>query len=146
MKESCQVHLDIFFQGPAELEICIHFQVKHEMQKSIRFRFRSTPVLGGQDQVQVNIRLRFSLDLCQYDQSKMSNKRKVFDSCVLSVLTYIAKTLPLTKAFEVSLRVTRRAVEHSMLGISFREKSVKPMDSSTYKSHWCNGNGKNSIS
>ena len=56
-------------------------------------------------------------------KSKMNNslKRKVFDSCVLPVLTYGAETLTLTKASE-KLRVTQRAMERSMLGISLRDK------------------------
>src|ERR1700748_1305792 len=57
-------------------------------------------------------------------KSKMNNslKRKVFDSCVLPVLNYGAKTLTLTKASENKLRVTQRAMERSMLGISLRDK------------------------
>ena len=57
-------------------------------------------------------------------KSKMNNslKRKVFDSCVLPVLTYGAETLTLTKASENKLRVTQRAMERSMLGISLRDK------------------------
>src|ERR1700744_3468331 len=57
-------------------------------------------------------------------KSKMNNslKRKVFDSCVLIVLTYGAETITLTKTSENKLRVTPRAMERSMLGISLRDK------------------------
>lgn len=57
-------------------------------------------------------------------KSKMNNslKRKVFDSCVLPVLTYGAEALTLTKASENKLRVAQRAMERSMLGISLRDK------------------------
>src|SRR6202012_1936086 len=57
-------------------------------------------------------------------KSKMNNslKRKVFDSCVLPVLTYGAETLKLRKASEKKLRVTQRAMERSMLGISLQDK------------------------
>ena len=57
-------------------------------------------------------------------KSKMSNslKRKVFDTCVLPVLTYGAETLTLTKASENKLRVAQRAMERSMLGITLRDK------------------------
>jgi hypothetical protein len=57
-------------------------------------------------------------------KSKMNNslKRKVFDSCVLPVLTYGAETLTLTKASENKLRVAQRAMERSMLGITLRDK------------------------
>ena len=57
-------------------------------------------------------------------KSNMSNslKRKVFDSCVLPVLTYGGKTLTLTRASENKLRATQRAMERSMLGITLRDK------------------------
>ena len=57
-------------------------------------------------------------------KSKMNNslKRKVFDTCVLPVLTYGAETLTLTKASENKLRVAQRAMERSMLGITLRDK------------------------
>jgi hypothetical protein len=57
-------------------------------------------------------------------KSKMNNslKRKVFDTCVLPVLTYGAETLTLTKASEKKLKVAQRAMERSMLGISLRDK------------------------
>ena len=62
--------------------------------------------------------------LRQIFKSKMNNslKRKVFDSCVLPVLTYGAETLTLTRASENKLRVTQRAMERSMLGITLRDK------------------------
>ena len=57
-------------------------------------------------------------------KSQMNNslKRKVFDTCVLPVLTYGAETLTLTKASENKLRVAQRAMERSMLGITLRDK------------------------
>ena len=57
-------------------------------------------------------------------KSKMNNslKRKVFDRCVLPVLTYGAETLTLKKASENKLRVAQRAMERSMLGITLRDK------------------------
>src|ERR1700744_6356930 len=59
-------------------------------------------------------------------KSKMNNslKRKVFDSCVLPVLTYGAETLTLTKASSNKLRVAQRAMERSMLGITLRDKKT----------------------
>ena len=53
-----------------------------------------------------------------------SLKRKVFDSCVLPVLTYGAETLTLTKASSSKLRVAQRAMERSMLGITLRDKKT----------------------
>ena len=57
-------------------------------------------------------------------KSKMNNslKRKVFDTCVLPVLTYGAETLTLTKASENKLRVAQRAMERSMLGKTLRDR------------------------
>ena len=59
-------------------------------------------------------------------KSKMNNslKRKVFDSCVLPVLTYGAETLTLTKASENKLRVAQRAMERSMIGITLRDRQT----------------------
>src|ERR1700744_4182091 len=53
-----------------------------------------------------------------------SLKRKVFDSCVLLVLTYGAETLTLTKASSNKLRVAQRAMERSVLGITLRDKKT----------------------
>jgi hypothetical protein len=57
-------------------------------------------------------------------KSKMNNslKRKVFDTCVLPVLTYGAETLTLTKASEKKLKVAQRAMERSMLGVTLRDR------------------------
>ena len=48
-------------------------------------------------------------------------KRKVFDQCVLPVMTYEAKTLTLTTASANKLMVTQRKMERSMLGVSLRD-------------------------
>ena len=57
-------------------------------------------------------------------KSKMNSslKRRVFDSCVLPVLTYGAEALALTKASENKLRVAQRAMERNMVGITLRDK------------------------
>ena len=47
-------------------------------------------------------------------------KRKVFDQCVLPVMTYGAETLTLTTATANKLMVTQRKMERSMLGVSLR--------------------------
>lgn len=49
-------------------------------------------------------------------------KRKVFESCVLPVLTYGLETIPLTCKAVNKLQVTQRAMERAMLGISLRNK------------------------
>ena len=48
-------------------------------------------------------------------------KRKVFDQCVLPVMTYGAETLTLTTASANKLMVTQRKMERSMLGVSLRD-------------------------
>ena len=59
-------------------------------------------------------------------KSKMNNslKRKVFESCVLPVLTYGAETLTITQASANRLRVAQRAMERVMLGISLRDRKT----------------------
>ena len=48
-------------------------------------------------------------------------KRKVFDQCVLPVLTYGAETLTLTLTSARNLKVTQRKMERSMLGLNLRD-------------------------
>lgn len=49
-------------------------------------------------------------------------KRKVFDQCILPVLTYGAETLTLTKQSIDKIRITQRKMERSMLGLSLRDR------------------------
>ena len=55
---------------------------------------------------------------------KYSNpqKKKLFDACVLPVLTYGMETSVLTKRVTHKLAVTQRAMERRMLGISLRDR------------------------
>lgn len=48
-------------------------------------------------------------------------KRKVFNQCVLPVMTYGAETLTLTTTSAKKLRITQRRMERSMLGVSLRD-------------------------
>lgn len=48
-------------------------------------------------------------------------KRKVFNQCVLPVLTYGAETLTLTKKIVKKIKVAQRAMERSMLGLTLRD-------------------------
>lgn len=52
----------------------------------------------------------------------MCLKRKVFNQCVLPVLTYGAETLILTKKTIHKIGVVQRAMERAMLGISLRDR------------------------
>jgi len=49
-------------------------------------------------------------------------KQKVFDQCILPTLTYGCETWTLTDAIVKKLKVTQRAMERSMLGISLRHR------------------------
>lgn len=49
-------------------------------------------------------------------------KCKVFNTCVLPVLTYGIQTMTLTKQSMLKLQVTQRSMERAMLGISLRDK------------------------
>ncbi|XP_045460954.1 uncharacterized protein LOC123671253 [Harmonia axyridis] len=48
-------------------------------------------------------------------------KRRVFDQCILPVMTYGAETLTLTVTSAKKLRVAQRKMERSMLGVSLRD-------------------------
>lgn len=52
----------------------------------------------------------------------ISLKRKVYNQCVLPVMTYGAETLTLTKKSANKLRVTQRAMERAILGVSLRDR------------------------
>ena len=49
-------------------------------------------------------------------------KTKVFNQCVLPVMTYGSETWSLTADLLEKLRVTQRAMERAMLGVSLRDK------------------------
>jgi hypothetical protein len=49
-------------------------------------------------------------------------KTKVYEQCILPVMTYGSETLTLTKASANKLRVAQRAMERAMLGISLRDR------------------------
>ncbi|CAH2239680.1 jg12456 [Pararge aegeria aegeria] len=49
-------------------------------------------------------------------------KTKVFDQCVLRVMNFGSKTWSLTMGLIKRLRVTQRAVERAMLGVSLRDQ------------------------
>ena len=52
----------------------------------------------------------------------MSLKRKVYDQCVLPVMTYGAETLTLTKYTVEKLEVAQRKMERAMLGIRIQDR------------------------
>jgi len=48
-------------------------------------------------------------------------KKKVFNTCVLSVFTYGMETMTLTVKSANRLRTTQQAIERTMLGVSLRD-------------------------
>ncbi|MCL1440826.1 hypothetical protein, partial [Enterobacter hormaechei] len=52
----------------------------------------------------------------------LSLKKKVYDSCILPVLTYGAETWRLTKRVQLKLRTTKQAMERKMIGVTLRDK------------------------
>ena len=55
-------------------------------------------------------------------QLPQSLKTKVFDQCVLPVMTYGTETWSLTMGLIRKLKVTQRAMERAMLGVSLRDR------------------------
>src|SRR5215469_3771925 len=49
-------------------------------------------------------------------------KRKMFDECILPVITYGAETWALTEILEEKLRVAQRRMERAMLGITIKDR------------------------
>jgi len=66
----------------------------------------------------------------------MCLKRKVYNQCVLPVMMYGCETWTLNAQTTQRLRVTQRAMERCMLGITRRDRS--DMDSLTNKGRGCN--------
>ncbi len=52
----------------------------------------------------------------------LSLKRKVYNQCIIPVLTYGSETWRLTKQLERKLRSAQRGMERRMLGITWRDK------------------------
>ena len=52
----------------------------------------------------------------------ISLKRQIFNQCIIPVLSYGAETWATTKKLEKKLRVTERAMERIMLGVTRRDK------------------------
>lgn len=87
-----------------------------------------TIALGKPNQTaEINRRVRLSwaafgkLSYVLKSKIPINLKRKVFDTCILPVMTYGAETLTLTVKSAEKLRVAQRAMERAMLGISLRD-------------------------
>ena len=53
---------------------------------------------------------------------EMRHRRRLFDMCILPVLTYGSPTWSLTKKQQEKLKVTQRAMERRMLGVTRRDR------------------------
>ena len=53
---------------------------------------------------------------------EMKNKKRLFDMCILPVLTYGSQTWSLTRSQENKLRTTQRAMERRMIGVTLKDK------------------------
>lgn len=99
------------------------------VEETTSFKYLGHEITIGRDNQTLEISRRIGLAWAAYGNLKyvfkaeLPNclKRKVFDQCVLPVLTYGAETLTLTKRTIKKIRVTQLAMERSMLGISLRD-------------------------
>ncbi|CAG9835107.1 unnamed protein product [Diabrotica balteata] len=57
-------------------------------------------------------------------QIRLHLRSKVFDACIIPILTYAAQTWAITKKNMNILRVTQHAMERAMLGISLEDKKT----------------------
>ncbi len=81
-----------------------------EHEKEIRRRIGTGWSAFGKQNPVMNSNLPFSL------------KRKVYNQCILLVLTYGSETWRLTKELERKLRSAQRGTERRMLGITWRDR------------------------
>lgn len=99
------------------------------VEETTSFKYLGHEISIGRDNQTLEILRRIGLAWAAYGNLKyvfkaeLPNclKRKVFNQCVLPVLTYGAETLTLTKRTIKKIRVTQLAMERSMLGISLRD-------------------------
>ncbi len=61
-------------------------------------------------------------NLVMNSKLQLSLKRKVYNQCILPVLTYGAETWRLNKELERKLKNAQRGMERKMLGITWRDK------------------------
>lgn len=94
------------------------------------YRYLGHDITIGRDNQTCEIKRRIGLTWAAYGKLKhifksetpICLKRKVFDQCVLPVLTYGSETLTLTRKSVNKIRVAQRAMERSMLRVTLRDK------------------------
>ena len=60
-------------------------------------------------------------------------KKKVFNQCILPIMTYGAEAWTLSKSMENKLAIIQRVMERAMIGISRIDKREKQRNKTTYK-------------
>ncbi len=87
-------------------------------------------MVSGNPAHEKEIRRRIGMGLSAFGKQNLvmnsnfplSLKRKVYNQCILPVLTYGSETLRLTKELERKLRSAQRGMKRRMLGITLRDK------------------------
>lgn len=101
-----------------------------EIQYVISYKYLGHEIRIGRDNQTCELNRRIGLTWAAFGRLRhvfksdipMCLKRKVFDQCVLPVLTYGSETLTLTQKTVNKIRITQRAMERSMLGVTLRDK------------------------
>lgn len=100
------------------------------IKQASSYKYLGHEICIGRDNQTCEIKRRIGLTWAAFGKLKYiwkSNipvclKRKVFNQCVLPVLTYGAETLTLTKQSVNKIRVAQRGMERSMLNLSLRDR------------------------
>lgn len=101
-----------------------------QIEQVYAYKYLGHEIKLGRDNQTAELNRRIGLTWAAYGKLKevfksdipMCLKRKVFDQCVLPVLTYGAETLTLTRKVINKIQVAQRAMERSMLNLSLRDR------------------------
>lgn len=107
----------------------LQLEGKHILQVT-SYKYLGHEIRIGRDNQTREIERRVGLTWAAFGKLKhvfkadipMCLKRRVFNQCVLPVLTYGSETLTLTKKSINKIRVAQRAMERSMMGITLRDR------------------------
>ncbi|CAG9834550.1 unnamed protein product [Diabrotica balteata] len=117
----------------------------HSIDQVIAYKYLGHEIRLGRDNQTIEIQRRIGLTWASF--GRLNNifrssipvcpKRKVFNQCVLPVLTYGAETLTLTKRTIDKIKFTQRAMKRSILGITIRDIVPKLEIKKENRSHRC---------
>ncbi|CAG9834789.1 unnamed protein product [Diabrotica balteata] len=102
----------------------------HSIDQIIAYKYLGHEIRSGRDNHTTKIQRRIGLTWAAFGRLNsifkssipVFLKRKVFNQDVLPVLTYGAETLTLIKTTIDKIRLTQRAMERSIIGITIRDK------------------------